>query len=93
MTSPAAPPLSAAERAKLEQELVTLDESRQQLDRRIRDATDRQRYGGDGRAVEDARRDEQALLVEMDRLMTRIRAVEAKLLLVRKGAERPPRPF
>jgi uncharacterized protein YhaN len=67
--------------AALRQELAVLDARRLDFDARLRDAVARQRFAPDETAAERARSDEAALLAEMDRLMTRIRAVEAKLLL------------
>jgi beta-lactamase class A len=75
-------PLS--EDARLRQELRELDEKRTQLDRRIADAVNRQRFSPDRADAEKARDDERKHLAEMDRLMTRIRAVEGKLLLLRR---------
>jgi hypothetical protein len=71
--------------AALKQELATLDARRLDLDARLRDAVARQRYAPSEELAERARSDEAALLAEMDRLMTRIRAVEAKLLLAASG--------
>ena len=62
-----------------------LDARRLDLDARLRDAVARQRYVPDESAAERARSDEATLLADMDRLMTRIRAVEAKLLLAASG--------
>ena len=67
--------------AALRQELAVLDARRLDLDARLRDAVARQRFAPDETTADRARSDEAALLAEMDRLMTRIRAVEAKLLL------------
>lgn len=74
--------------ARLKQELEALDQMRVVIDARLREAEDRQRYVVDPGAKETARADERAILAEMDRVMTRIRAVESKLLLAR-AAERP----
>lgn len=77
-----------ADPAKLHDELARLDLSRQELDREIRDAHDRQRYGTKPDEIEAAKRDEHDKVVAMDRLMTRIRAVEGQLLVASKtGAE------
>ena len=48
---------------------------------KVREAADRQRYSSDARQKAQAAQDEAAYVAEMDRLMTRIRAVEAQLLL------------
>lgn len=71
--------------AALRQELTALDTRRLDLDARLRDAVARQRYARDRALTEQARSEEAALLADMDRLMTRIRAVEAKLLLAASG--------
>jgi hypothetical protein len=71
--------------AKLREELAALDARRQDLDAGIRDAVDRQRYASNPDDVAAAQADERNRVVEMDRLMTRIRAAEGKLLLLRKA--------
>jgi hypothetical protein len=70
---------------KLEEELDALDARRLELDAAIRDAQNRQRYGRDAEAVEQARAAEAALMKDLDHLMTRYRAVEGRLLLARSG--------
>lgn len=77
------------ERAKLRDELARLDLTRQDLDRQIREAQQRQRYGSDADAIEAAKRDERDTVVAMDRLMTRIRAVEGQLLVAEKAGSEP----
>lgn len=67
------------------QELATLDQRRQDCDHRLREALDRQRYSSDPGAGEAAKADERRLMGELDRVMTRIRAVEGKLLLARRS--------
>ena len=74
--------------ARLKQELEALDQKRVAIDARLREAEARQRYVIDADIKETARADERAILAEMDRVMTRIRAVESKLLMAR-AAERP----
>ena len=74
------------ERAKLRDELARLDLSRQELDREIRDAQQRQQYSTNADEIEAAKREERDKVVAMDRLMTRIRAVEGQLL-AKAGAE------
>lgn len=69
----------------LKRDLAKLDARRLELDAELRDAVSRQRYGGDAEGTERARADEARLLAELDRLMTRIRATEAKLLLAIDG--------
>ena len=79
----------ASDRTKLEEELDTLDVRRVELDAAIRDAQNRQRYGHDPGAVEQARAAEAALIRDLDHLMTRYRAVEGRLLLARSGQKTP----
>jgi hypothetical protein len=66
-------------------ELAELDARRLALDARLRDAVARSRYCPDQAVREAARREEAALLRELDRLMTRIRAVEGQLTAAREG--------
>ncbi len=79
----------ASDRAKLEEELTLLDGRRLQLDAAIRDAQNRQRYCHEPHTVEQARAEETALVTELDRLMTRYRAVEGRLLLAQSGQKTP----
>lgn len=76
------------DRAALEQELAALDAERLALDGRIRDAVARQRHCTDPGQIAKARADEAMWLGRMDRLMTRIRAAEGRLLLERQGDNR-----
>jgi hypothetical protein len=71
--------------AMLKRDLARLDARRLELDSELRDAVARQLYAGDAEGTERARADEARLLAELDRLMTRIRATEAKLLLAIDG--------
>ena len=73
--------LVTTDQAKLSEELCGLDAQQHALDRKVRDAADRQRYSSDAQQRAQAAQDEAAYVAEMDRLMTRIRAVEAQLLL------------
>jgi hypothetical protein len=50
----------------------------------LRDASLRQRFGPDPESIARAQEDERHHLQILDRLMTRIRAVEAKLLIRRR---------
>ena len=77
------------ERAKLRDELARLDLSRQELDRQIRDAQQRQQYSTSADDIEAAKREERDKVVAMDRLMTRIRAVEGQLLVAGKAGAEP----
>lgn len=80
---------SMPDEAKLREELARLDARRRELDRQVRETLDRQRYATDPDDVAAAERDERASLLEMDRLMTRIRAVEGQLIVL-KGARPIP---
>ena len=73
------------DRAALEEE-QRLHETRGALEERIRFAQARGRYG-EGDEAEEGREDEGAAAIELDRLMTRIRAVEGKLARARRGVK------
>ena len=79
----------AADAIKLEQELSGLDARRSQLDAAIRDAQNRQRYCHESGTVAQAQAEEAALVKELDRLMTRYRALEGRLLLAQSGQKTP----
>lgn len=68
----------------LETELQRLHEGRASIEERIRLAQARLRYGAETEA-ERRRAEEGDAAVELDRIMTRIRALEAKLALARRG--------
>jgi hypothetical protein len=74
-----------SDQATLERELAILDARRLELDAKIRDAVARQRYSRDLNEAQRAREEERAYALEMDRLMTSIRALEGRILLHRKG--------
>ncbi len=76
--------LIGVDRARLSEELISLDARQHALEVKIREAADRQRYSADPRQKAQAAQDEAEYVAEMDRLMTRIRAVEAKWLLTAK---------
>ena len=78
------------DRRRLAAELKNLDAQLLALNEKIGDAKNRQRYGGPADVARGA--DElERLLAELDRLMTRERAVEAKLLILqRRDAARGP---
>jgi len=69
------------DQASLSEELCDLDALRHALDLKVREADQRRRYSRDQQQVTQAVQDEAAYVAEMDRLMTRIRAVGAQLLL------------
>jgi len=73
--------LVTVDQARLSEELCDLDAKQHVLDMKIREAADQQRYSPDPQQVTRAAQDEAAYVAEMDRLMTRIRVVEAQLLL------------
>ena len=73
--------LVTTDQVRLSEELSSLDARQHALDMKVRDAADRQRYGTDQHQKAQAAQDEAAYVAEMDRLMTRMRAVEAQLLL------------
>jgi len=70
--------------AGLIRELRRLYDEYQALNHRITDAGHRQRFSKDPVDTDQAVRDEQKLLVEIDRLMTRMRAIEGHLMAVRR---------
>ncbi|HEX2136899.1 MAG TPA: hypothetical protein VHG30_13510 [Microvirga sp.] len=74
----------AEDRVRLSAELAGLDLRLHELDARIRDAINRQRYGRTPEEAAAGADDLRRFLREQDRLMTRTRAVEAKLLLLQK---------
>lgn len=73
---------------QLHQEFLDLEHHMRLLDRKLADALHRIHHGSSQASVEEARRDEKQLLSELDRLMTRMRAIEGQLLQIQKGATR-----
>jgi hypothetical protein len=73
---------------QLHQEFLDLEHHMRLLDRKLADALHRIRHGASAELVEQARRDERQLLSELDRLMTRMRAIEGQLLQIQKSATR-----
>jgi hypothetical protein len=73
----------------LEQTLRGLHESRVDLEERLRWAEQRRRFHPHSNAKEDAVREESTALADLDRILTRIRAAEAKLALVKQGRQPP----
>lgn len=69
--------------APLHRELQTLHERSARLDELLREAVMRQRLSGEPQLSEGAQDEERRYLAELDRLMTRIRAVEGQILLRR----------
>lgn len=76
--------LVPTDRVRLSEELGDLDARRHTLDTKVRQAANQQRYSADPHEKAQAAQDEAVYMAEMDRLMTRIRAVEAQLLLIAK---------
>ncbi len=72
------------EEAELIRELRRLYDEYQALNHRITEAGHRQRFSRDPADTDRALKDEQRLLVEIDRLMTRMRAIEGHLMAVRR---------
>jgi hypothetical protein len=60
---------------ELRQEYQALESRLWNLDRRLADALNRIKHDSAPDAVEQARRDERTILTELDRLMTRARAI------------------
>ncbi|WP_160882576.1 hypothetical protein [Microvirga makkahensis] len=52
------------------------------------DALHRIRHGSSADLIEKAKQEEKILLTELDRLMTRMRAIEGQLLQIQKTATR-----
>ncbi len=73
---------------QLHQEFLDLEQHMRLLDRRLADAIQRMRHGSSTDLIEKARQDERQLLTELDRLMTRMRAIEGQLLQIQKTATR-----
>ena len=76
--------LVTTDRVRRSKELGDLDARRHALDTKVRPAADQRRYSADAHQKAQAAQEEAVYMAEMDRLMTRIRAVEAQLLLVAK---------
>jgi hypothetical protein len=60
----------------------------ERLNRAIRAANQRQRYLKEPEVIATAKEQEQKFLVEINRLMDRLRAVEGQLMQVRKSGRR-----
>jgi hypothetical protein len=73
---------------KLRQELLSLEQHMQLLDHRLADAIHRIHHSPSADLVNEATQDEKDFLSQLDRLMTRIRAVEGQLLQIHKNATR-----
>ena len=73
---------------QLHQEFLDLEQHMRLLDRQLADALHRIRHGSSPDLVEKAKQEERQLLTELDRLMTRMRAIEGQLLQIQKSATR-----
>ncbi len=71
-------------RAELHQEYHDLEGRLWTLDRRLADALNLIKHASTAAALEQARQDEKAILTQLDRLMTRMRAIEGQLLQIDK---------
>ena len=69
---------------RLRDELYRLRERQIELDGKLRNAVMRQKFGLDHDSIAKAECDEREHLIALDRLMTRIRTVEAKLLVAKR---------
>jgi hypothetical protein len=73
---------------QLREELLGLEQRMHLLDRQLADAIHRIHHSPTPDLVEKAAQDEKAYLSQLDRLMTRIRAVEGQLLQIDRHATR-----
>ena len=69
---------------ELRQEYYDLEDRLWKLDRRLADALNGVKHASTAADLEQARQDERAVLMQLDRLMTRMRAVEGQLLQIAK---------
>lgn len=74
--------------SQLHQEFLDLELHMRVLDRQLADALHRIRHSSSADLVEEAKQEEKRLLTELDRLMTRMRAIEGQLLQLHKNATR-----
>ncbi len=73
---------------ELHQEYHDLEDRLWTLDRRLADAINLVKHASTTADLEKARQEEKAILAQLDRLMTRMRAVEGQLLQITKS-EKP----
>jgi uncharacterized protein YPO0396 len=73
---------------QLHKEFLELEQRMRLLDRQLADALQRIRHSSSADRVEAAQEEERFLLAELDRLMTRMRAIEGQLLQIHKNATR-----
>jgi hypothetical protein len=69
---------------ELRQEYRDLEGRMWTLDRRLADALNRIKHASTTADLEHAQQDEKAVLAQLDRLMTRMRAIEGQLLQIAK---------
>jgi hypothetical protein len=69
---------------ELYQEYHSLERQLWALDRRLANALHRIKHASTAADLEQARQDEKAILTQLDRLMTRMRAIEGQLLQIAK---------
>jgi len=72
-------------KAELHQEYHDLEGRLWALDRCLADALHRIKYASTASDLEQARQAEKAVLSQLDRLMTRMRAIEGQLLQIAKA--------
>jgi hypothetical protein len=73
---------------QLQKEFLELEQRMRLLDRQLADALQRIRHSSSMDCVDAANLEEKRLLAELDRLMTRMRAIEGQLLQLHKSATR-----
>ena len=71
---------------QLQKEFLDLEQRMRLLDRQLADALQRIRHSSSMNVVETAKQEETRLLAELDRLMTRMRAIEGQLMQLHKNA-------
>jgi hypothetical protein len=74
--------IAAGDKAWLRTQLDVLASRQRRIDDMIRDAADRQRFSKDREDIERAREDERRYLKALDAVMTAMRAIEVKLMLM-----------
>jgi len=81
-------PSAVIKERQLRQELSTLEQRLSLLDRQLADALHRIHHSTSADLIEKATQDEKTYLAQLDRLMTRMRAIEGQLLQIDKQATR-----
>jgi hypothetical protein len=75
----------ALSKVELRHEYYDLEPQLWALDHRLADALNRIKHASSSADLEQARQDEKAVLTQLDRLMTRMRAIEGQLLQIAKS--------